>query len=221
MKCFSKSILIIAVLLIAISSFGQTVVLRHQTYTNDTIISAQRVICKANGKVRVRFGKTLTINADLIEVQPGFRIDGRGEPGVNGAPIPDWYSSPTIGNGPFGFLVHDAQIEYQTAIRDVRTGGAHGNDGSDGGNGASVYINYNVYQSQSGGPENLICITDGAKGGKGGKGVTLHCTDNIFETYTKPFGSNGINGLPGKYSYSGKLPENNSEKINIRTSENE
>ena len=94
------------------------------------------------------FGKVFNNTTNLrvgANVQNAFVIDGRGEPGINGTPMGDWYTSPSNGyDGPWGHVGHDAHAQYEAGIHDRVTGGYKGNDGSNGGNGAVILIQYKI-----------------------------------------------------------------------------
>ena len=201
MKKINKSILIIAVVLTAMTSFGQTVIMDNQVIKHDTIIQSERIVFRTGGKVRIKDGTHVTFIANVIEVQSAFVIDGRGEDGTSGAAGGVWQSTPSNGyDGPLGHVGHDGHAQWLTGCGDNVTCGARGNNGTNGGNGAIIFIQFHTYEGISGGLGSLNCLTAGGNGGGGGTGCILRCADH-GETCPRPSGSNGVNGLPGKYTF--------------------
>jgi hypothetical protein len=181
-----------------VSSFNfGTVVLSNQEFKNDTIINAQKIIFKTGGKIRVRNGANVTFIAQILEVEnPNFIIDGRGEAGENGASKPDWASTKSHGvNGPIGGSTdgHKQWTEAGGHPNDI------GNNGLNGGNGATILIQYKIFQGTNGSVNNINYITDGGKGGAGGIGKKLICGDDPSHFKYGPTGKNGIDGIKGNF----------------------
>jgi hypothetical protein len=190
-------LLFLGMLFSAITSFSQTIVLENQIFTRDTILNAQKIIFKTGGKIRVRNGIHITFIAQILEVEnPNFIIDGRGEAGENGVNKPDWTSSPSKGVvGLFGGHTdgHKQWTEAGGHPNDI------GNSGTNGGNGATILIQYKIFQGTNGSINNINYITDGGKGGAGGIGKKLICGDDANHFKFGPTGKNGIDGLKGNF----------------------
>lgn len=171
-----------------------TVELSNQTFTHDTIIDVEKIICRTGGKIRILNGANVTLIAQVLQVDfPNYVIDGRGNAGVNGADvINDWTSTP----GFPGFNSHDGHAQWLSAGGAVDVGGA----GKNGGNGATVLIRYRIFQCVNGNQSNINCLTAGGKGGAGGRGRKLICGNHPTEIKYGNSGAYGIDGINGNFN---------------------
>ena len=178
-------------------NMSATIELSNQVFTHDTIINVAKIICKTGGKIRILNGANVKLIADVLQVDyPNFIIDGRGNLGENGADKGEWTSTPSTPGPCFGCHNGHAQWESSGGIPDDI-----GGTGKNGGNGATVLIQYKIFQGTNGNQSNINCLTDGGKGGAGGRGRMLRCGDDP-NTHIKygPTGARGIDGTKGNFT---------------------
>ncbi|MBS2022201.1 MAG: patatin-like phospholipase family protein [Deltaproteobacteria bacterium] len=177
-----------------------------QEITQDTRIEGRRekpqgprvVVLGRDSVVRVKSPLehpiTLTIDTDVLVVEPNVVIDGQGQQGAPGAPGADRGDQWTSG-GAF-----DATREWEAAGSEVDRGGA-GGPGNPGGPGATLIIHYD---SRVEGAQNLRVLVGGGAGGSGGPGGRGRLLINGADGRRK-YGPQGFSGPPGTPGPAGRF----------------
>lgn len=178
---------------------ARQLVLNRATYETDTSIEVERLVLESGGVLRVSNGARWHAKTVVLEIRGAFQVDGRGTPGAAGSSAGEWKSS-----GPcqiaFGFG------PGEVAHRDWQAAGGHPNDrgtnGSAGGNGAIVTIEYElvVFSGTSGQPGVFPAfLTTGGSGGSGGRGRKLICGCHPNDEKFGPDGAPGTRGQDGAF----------------------
>lgn len=161
-----------------------------------TEVRCDRIVFVTGATVRIRHGATLVLNAGRsIEVQRSATIDGRGDPGQNGAAGAsvggEWQSQ---GVGDYYAALNDCR-----ARSDSRDRGGAGGPGGRGGPGATILLSHRPLGT-------LTILLSGGSGGPGGpggggrflwRGDNRTCDGCQMNCPSGPVGSAGPSGEQG------------------------
>jgi len=177
------------------SSRPSLATLDKQIFTQNTVIEADRIEIQSGARIRVRNGAALKLKADTIVIFGPAFIDGRGEPGHQGAPGQSKNDTWRSSGGGGWYSCDIAHRDWVASGSEVDRGG-DGGPGGPGGPGAIIILEYRDLQ----GPANLQTEFRGGPGGPGGPGGTgriLCCGCHNNECKRGPSGRSGPNGQPG------------------------
>lgn len=159
--------------------------INSETYNEDRTITADKIIFKKGGLVRINNGATVTFDATTIEIEGRFTINGKGNSGSK--KVGDWDSKGTC-----KYVWGQCQNCHKD-WQDACNGHNQNDKGGAGGRGATVNIHYDNISGIRGGFDNLYIDVSG---GDGGQGRTLRCgCSDHSEVCYGDTGDSGSDGL--------------------------